>query len=232
MPTELLDVERTLTALRERILVPGESVTDIHAGKRSLWVETSVRGLLVSRPQWQLAAEPWADDVLEVKGDEPMTHTERELFGLVHAKDGSSYALGLHRDDDLAALASRLTLPPGQAVQPVALAEMIALLGTGGHFHGALIEGSAGGDPLLERFPQAGEIESWLHPVRWQRVDGEVRLKFFSYSVYPTDEGRVVGVDAWAVTAPAAGETRIRRDRVAELAIGMDGELGEVRLLG
>ncbi|MCD5309984.1 hypothetical protein [Kineosporia babensis] len=211
--------------MRDRILSPGEAVTDVVAGKHIVLVSTAGRGLTAYRPDdWGVAKESWVDDVLRVEGPEPMTHVEPEIFAVIYAKDGETYVLGLHGEDDLEALAGRLVLPGDLAISATALAEQVALHRVGGYFHGTLVEGSVWGEPLAGRYPAVLEqVSSVVHPVRLERAGEQARLEFFSYTSRPIELNLWVTVDRWTVDVLPGRPVSIQRATVTEV----EGHTGE-----
>ncbi|MCD5309985.1 hypothetical protein [Kineosporia babensis] len=191
-----------------------------------LWVLAGNRALAVSRAQWQLAGQPWVEDAFQVI--EPAQRpTEENVYGLVYARDGSQYVLGSHRRNDLPALAARLTLEPGQAVAPAALAEVVAWFGAQGR--GVLVEGSVWGPPMFDRFPAIRGRLKGLEPLRIEAGAG--RVKFSSYSVFPGGPQLTVAVDEWQIEAVTGGDARIQRRRLAEVVVGAPDEVREIREL-
>ncbi|GAA3630791.1 hypothetical protein GCM10022223_55800 [Kineosporia mesophila] len=164
-----------------------------------------------------LAEEPWVENVLLVSDtlwqsavlDDAIQCGPSEELLLIHAVDGSGYVLGAADDDvDLSLLAERLLYPEGEAPDPFALAEVMAPFGGSKPGQGlGLIEGSAWGTPLLERFPAAGQIAASVHPVRWKREAESVHLEFCSYSYDLTRGGLVVS--QWSVQVAAGFPAQI-----------------------
>ncbi|MBT0768116.1 hypothetical protein KIH74_04235 [Kineosporia sp. J2-2] len=232
------DLDRVMVVIRRSVLSEDEVVSKLRSDRSAAELFTTnssgrERDYFIQRLDWPLAREPWLHEGVLVEQTMDLSHGGNLLRVLLFAQDGSEYVLGAVEsgETDLLRLAARLFLPEGQAPSPRALAEVIAYLEPSSLTPGYLVEGSFHEASLLERYPEAREIEAWLHDVRLEDSGDQARLEFFSYTPSLGGPSLEIIVRKWFVQADADGTGTITHQDFAILTIAGPFSEGSVRLL-